>query len=251
MNTIKMMKARFIFFLLCVVIGEIKCDSTFSVSYDRARSKMHLELDWLENAQRIQGRPGKRGIPGITGEKGTQGQRGEKGEQGIIGPKGNAGMVGHPGPEGEVSQEYLANLEAKMLKFATLPWVKANERFSYFSSSFSMTWEEGKTYCEERNAHLAYMGLQKSSILSLVQNNEKLIARSNYYWIGINLIEGDFKWLDGATVDSNIWSTYWKQREPKPLFNCGIFKYGTDDVERQPCNDRMKVLCEFELNEFY
>nr|XP_039262979.1 collectin-12-like isoform X2 [Styela clava] len=240
MNTIKMMRASFIFFLICVVITEIKSDSTCSVSYDRARSKMHLELDWLENAQGLQGRPGKRGIPGITGEKGTQGQRGEKGEQGIIGPKGNAGMVGQPGPKGEVSQEYLANLEAKMLKFASLPWVEVNERFSYFSSYFSMTWDEGKIYCGERNAKLAHKGLKKSSILSLVQNNEKLIAPSNHYWIGIYLIEGDFKWLDGAAVDSNIWNTLQE-------FNCGILKHGLYGVHREQCNYRMKVLCEFEL----
>nr|XP_039262977.1 collectin-12-like [Styela clava] len=245
MNTIKMMKASFIFFLLGVVITEIKSDSTCSVSYDRARSKMHLELDWLENAQRIQGRPGKRGIPGITGEKGTQGQRGEKGEQGIIGPKGNAGMVGHPGPKGEVSQEYLANLEAKMLKFVTLPWVKVNERFSYFSSSFSMTWEEGKTYCEERNAHLAYMGPRDPGIYNSIKGNLKLIARHNFYWIGLKRqANGNYQWTDGVVADGNPWTT---QVECTGNGECVGIHAGCNKFTKASCSKTLKVLCEIDF----
>nr|XP_039262975.1 collectin-12-like [Styela clava] len=245
-----MLKLTLMLCLVFVVTKGIIAHDTCSVNYDETTSKMHFELDWVPNTQGMPGRPGKRGVQGQKGERGFQGVagvRGEKGERGLNGEKGSKGNNGHPGPKGEVSQEYLANLEAKMLKFVTLPWVEVNERFSYFSSSFSMTWEKGKTYCEERNAHLAYMGPRDSGILNSIEGNLKLIARHNFYWIGLKRqANGNYQWTDGVVAERNPWTT---TVGCPGSGDCVGIHAGCDKLSRASCSWTMKVLCEIDFGQ--
>lgn len=209
---------------------------TCSLTYDEETSKVQFEMDWLSNARGPQGRPGERGIPGIKGEPGTPG---------TPGLKGLPGLKGQSGKNAEISEDNLSRLEAEVLKFSSLPWVEVNDRFSYFSSTFSMTWEEAKTYCEKRNARLAYKGLKDEDTLESVRNNLAIIARNNFYWIGLRqTADGAYEWTDGdlASETNVVWSS--SCTDPG---DCVGLHRECDGLTKASCSQTLKTLCEFEL----
>lgn len=217
----------FIFPVLIVLLPVVVSQDTCSVSYNRERSRINLELDW-ELARGSPGRPGKRGPPGPTGNKGEK------------------------GPVNDLEFAVLDKMEKVIrrheLRIEKLEgkWTTAPNNYEYRLSENTYNWTDATVYCEDREAKLATVGMRDRTIIQFLMDNN--VMQNLPSWVGLNdrEVEGEWVWNDG--ILSNAENTFWRPEEPnnyKSNENCaGIYSSGTmNDIN---CSYKYHALCELD-----
>uniref|UniRef100_A0A8C2ISG1 Si:dkey-181c13.1 n=1 Tax=Cyprinus carpio TaxID=7962 RepID=A0A8C2ISG1_CYPCA len=102
---------------------------------------------------------------------------------------------------------------------------------SYYISSEWKNWTDSRRDCLQRGADLV-----------IINNEEEQVTSANIVWIGLTDSdnEGVWKWVDGSTLTTRIWSP----NEPNGKVgdeDCAVSQYSWADF---PCNYTFVWICE-------
>ncbi|KAK7139894.1 hypothetical protein R3I94_012503 [Phoxinus phoxinus] len=113
-------------------------------------------------------------------------------------------------------------------------WIFYQFSFYYVSTEMK-SWNESRRNCTERGADLIKIKSTEEQDFA-----RKITCRSEF-WIGLtdNDEEGIWKWVDGSTLTSGIWTV--GQPNGKRTQNCVVSSLTWGD---SPCNTTYKWICE-------
>ncbi|XP_072497364.1 asialoglycoprotein receptor 1 [Notamacropus eugenii] len=94
-----------------------------------------------------------------------------------------------------------------------LGWLEFEESCYWFSRS-GKPWTEAEKYCQMENSHLVV--INSWSEQSFVIHHTSPVST----WIGLNDLEGTWKWVDGTSYDSNIKN--WMPSQPDNWHGHGL-----------------------------
>ncbi|XP_061445891.1 asialoglycoprotein receptor 1-like [Rhineura floridana] len=120
------------------------------------------------------------------------------------------------------------------------------EESCYWMSSTPASWNLAKLDCEKKNAHLVIINSPNES--SFVNQRK----RSNYLWIGLTDVSGNWKWVDGSSY--SLQPEDWNEGQPDHWYGHGLGG-GEDCVHMLPsglwndnhCSRLYTWMCELEL----
>ncbi|XP_026111331.1 C-type lectin domain family 17, member A-like [Carassius auratus] len=97
----------------------------------------------------------------------------------------------------------------------------------YYISSEEKNWSESKQDCSKRGANL-----------TIINSNEEqdFFKTHDNVWIGLNNMEGTWKWVDGSPLTLSFWAS----GEPDGAKECVV----TSEWKTLPCSSTFKWTCE-------
>ncbi|XP_026103834.1 C-type lectin domain family 10 member A [Carassius auratus] len=105
----------------------------------------------------------------------------------------------------------------------------------YYISSEEKNWSESKQDCSKRGANL-----------TIINSNEEqdFFKTHDDVWIGLNNMEGTWKWVDGSPLTLSFWAS----REPDGAKECVVTSKSPEKSEWKtpPCSSTFKWTCERE-----
>ncbi|XP_042330081.1 asialoglycoprotein receptor 1-like isoform X2 [Sceloporus undulatus] len=116
----------------------------------------------------------------------------------------------------------------------------------YWMSRSTLSWENAKSNCERKNAHLVIFNSPEEKRFI---NQRK---RSGYTWIGLTDVSGAWKWVDGSTYTFR--KNDWVENQPDHWYGHGlgggedcVHMYSSGLWNDNHCSRSFYWICEMEL----
>ncbi len=123
-----------------------------------------------------------------------------------------------------------------------------DDKYSFFCMNISQmvlvlrieTWEGALEYCRKQ-----YNDLASLSSLNMVDSalGKSTQAETEYVWIGLRYLAGDWFWVNGDYLDNTAWSRNEQSQCPARDLRCGALDKKTRDWIHRDCEEKFNFFC--------